>query len=303
VTVVDDFQAATEELASSAQSKVLAVYAQWKAGEITQEQAELAIAGIINRTNASAVSLADVYLVAQIEDAAGVVTPTAGIAPTDDAERLVTAVHTIFSEPPKKKITAAEARQFFRDFGLDPDDYDIREAVKNANYSIRQSISDMADVSDDDSPRDRIAAFNEYGRLMGVDFLEGAVEEIDTPESNALFDRLQNGEFDGLPAVWEHAPDAADTRLERLARAETFNAAQQGTHDAMQRQEGVEGWVRSMDADPCQLCRWWWREGKVWPKVHPFQRHKGCNCQPRVVIRKHIASTGFSRRYERNRAS
>ena len=53
----------------------------------------------------------------------------------------------------------------------------------------------------------------------------------------------------------------------------------------------VEGWTRAMDAAPCQLCRWWWREGRVWPKNHPFQTHTGCACVPRPVWAKNIRST------------
>lgn len=90
-------------------------------------------------------------------------------------------------------------------------------------------------------------------------------------------------------------PDAAETRLARLARAEPLEAAHQGTDDAVQKQPLVQGWVRQMDADPCELCRWWWRQGRVWPKDHPFQRHTGCNCRPRVVLRKGIQSTGLTR--------
>lgn len=91
-------------------------------------------------------------------------------------------------------------------------------------------------------------------------------------------------------------------RLERLARAEPLEAGQRAITDVMESQPGVEGWTRHMDADPCQLCRWWWREGRVWPKEHPFQSHKGCNCQPKIVVAEHIQSTGYTRKLERNRA-
>jgi hypothetical protein len=98
-------------------------------------------------------------------------------------------------------------------------------------------------------------------------------------------------------------PDSTSMRIERLARSEPLDAAQNAAIDAMQRQPLVEGWTRHMDADPCQLCRWWWREGRIWPKEHPFQSHKGCNCQPKVVFAEHIQSTMFTRQLERNRAS
>lgn len=94
-------------------------------------------------------------------------------------------------------------------------------------------------------------------------------------------------------------PADASMRLDRLARSETFEAAQNGTWQAMQQQPLIEGWVRQFDSDPCQLCRWWSRDGRVWPKAHPFQRHKGCNCQPRIVLAENIKSTGYTRRLER----
>jgi hypothetical protein len=57
-----------------------------------------------------------------------------------------------------------------------------------------------------------------------------------------------------------HRPDT-EMRIERLARSEPLEASQNTTIDAMQQQPLVEGWTRDMDADPCQLCRRWWREG------------------------------------------
>ena len=98
-------------------------------------------------------------------------------------------------------------------------------------------------------------------------------------------------------------PDNTEMRIERLARSEPLEAAENATIDAMQQQPLVEGWTRQMDADPCQLCRWWWREGRIWPKEHPFQSHKGCNCQPKVVVPEHIESTVYTRRLKRNEQS
>ena len=88
----------------------------------------------------------------------------------------------------------------------------------------------------------------------------------------------------GVTTILSELVEDVATRLARLARAEPLEAAHQGTNAAMQEQPLVEGWVRQFDADPCQLCVWWWREGRVWPKEHPMPRHKGCNCQPRVVL-------------------
>ena len=91
---------------------------------------------------------------------------------------------------------------------------------------------------------------------------------------------------------------AAEVRFERLARAEPLETAQKATVEVMDAQPLVEGWTRQMDADPCQLCTWWWRTGRIWPKNHPFQSHKGCNCQPKVVLAKEIQSTEYTRKLE-----
>ncbi|WP_204806455.1 hypothetical protein [Mycobacterium riyadhense] len=94
----------------------------------------------------------------------------------------------------------------------------------------------------------------------------------------------------------------AGMRLGRLARSEPLETGQKASVAAMTEQPLVEGWTRQMDDDPCQLCVWWSRDGRIWPKAHPFQSHKGCNCQPKIVLAEHIQSTQFTRRLERNQA-
>lgn len=205
MTAVDQFQVQTEALAADTERAVLAIYAAFVSGQLIREAAVQLIVVAVNRANAAAVSLADVFLALQIEGLTGQPVPTIGIPPTDHSERLGKAVETIL---------------------------------------------DDVDEQDDD-----------------VD------------------------------------DEQASTRLTRLARAEPLETAQTATSEAMQKQELVEGWVRQFDADPCQLCQWWWREGRVWPKAHPFQTHKGCNCAARIVLAEHIESTGFTRQLERNSAA
>ena len=80
----------------------------------------------------------------------------------------------------------------------------------------------------------------------------------------------------------------------RLARAEPLETASTAYTDAMVRSGTSRGWVRQRSAGCCQLCTWWWREGRVWPAEHPFQRHKGCTCTPKPVIRNNIRETGYT---------
>lgn len=72
-------------------------------------------------------------------------------------------------------------------------------------------------------------------------------------------------------------------RLSRFALNAPLDAATTAYSDGIKASKSVEGWVRQMDADPCQLCRWWWREGRVWPADHSMPHHKGCECTQRIV--------------------
>ncbi|MCX2716083.1 hypothetical protein [Mycolicibacterium sp. J2] len=223
MTAVEQFQSATEQLASDTQQSALTLYGQYQVGQLDHADTALLLAALINRANASAVSLADVWLAIQIEEQTGQPVPTVGVLPKDHSERLVKAVNTVLSNETAPKLPVDDAANVVTD-----------------------------DVADNGSPS-----------LMTE-------------------------------------PDQAGNRIARLARAEPFEAAQQATHEAIQKQPLVEGWVRQMDADPCQLCKWWWREGRVWPKAHPMPRHKGCNCQQKVVVAQSIKSTQYTRNLERN---
>lgn len=98
------------------------------------------------------------------------------------------------------------------------------------------------------------------------------------------------------------ASEVPEAIIKRLARSEPLESATRAYNEAMTKQPSVEGWVRQLDSDPCQLCRWWWREGRIWPKNHPMPRHVGCECVQKPVLAQGIQSTGFTRRLERNNA-
>ncbi|KAA1248796.1 hypothetical protein F0Q45_18615 [Mycobacterium simiae] len=214
MTVVDDYQARTAGLADSAAVRVAGVYAALRAGHLTADEAQQLIAATVNAANAASFSLADAYIAMQIEQATGTPTPTTGVLPLDELERLLLAVHTIF---------------------------------------------------------------------------EGLVQQA---EAHIAASQRHEGTAD---------PHTAEMRLERLARSEPLETGQKASVAAMTAQPMVEGWTRQLDADPCQLCRWWWRDGRIWPKDHPFPSHKGCNCQPKIVLAESIQSTQFTRQLERNK--
>ena len=67
-------------------------------------------------------------------------------------------------------------------------------------------------------------------------------------------------------------------RVQRLARIEPIGAGARAYSKAIKAQPLVDGWVRGLSANACQLCRWWWRDGQLWPDTHAMPHHKGCTC-------------------------
>lgn len=80
----------------------------------------------------------------------------------------------------------------------------------------------------------------------------------------------------------------ADTRMqvERLATGETLDAAHYTYGNTLRGMREVEGWTRGLEADACQLCRWWARDGRVWKKQHRMPVHTGCKCHQIPTVTK-----------------
>jgi hypothetical protein len=93
--------------------------------------------------------------------------------------------------------------------------------------------------------------------------------------------RLQRG-VETLLVAFEAGEDI-DARLTRFASNAPLGAATDAYSEGVKQSTAVEGYVRQMDSNPCQLCRYWWREGRIWPKDHRMPHHKGCACTHRVV--------------------
>ena len=89
--------------------------------------------------------------------------------------------------------------------------------------------------------------------------------------------------------------DETRTRLVRIARNEPQEIAKQTYGKALEASKKVEGWTRGLDADPCELCVWWSRDGRVWPKDYPLQHHKGCQCTQVPVLADKVAAVPYSR--------
>lgn len=82
----------------------------------------------------------------------------------------------------------------------------------------------------------------------------------------------------------------------RLARSEPLESAANAYSEAISRSDLVQGWVRHVSAGACELCTWWSRDGRVWPKDHVMPTHKGCTCTPRAVVTEQIKSVSRSAR-------
>lgn len=107
-------------------------------------------------------------------------------------------------------------------------------------------------------------------------------------------DRLSKAASTALTVA--EASEVPEAIIARLARAETFNAGQGAYSTGIASSPHTAGWIRGISPNCCQLCEWWWRDGRVWPKAHPMPRHKGCTCSPIPVVRSDIKSTGHTRR-------
>lgn len=70
-----------------------------------------------------------------------------------------------------------------------------------------------------------------------------------------------------------------DMRLERLGYSVAVDSVQDSYQRELQRDSEVSGWVRGLDAGACQLCQYWYRGGRIWPRDHPMPKHPGCKCQ------------------------
>lgn len=109
------------------------------------------------------------------------------------------------------------------------------------------------------------------------------------PVDDALVTRLTHGaslavKQRALAAVLADADgDSREQRLQRLAAADSLEAAQYAMSDAMRQSRHVAGWVRVLEDSACELCHWLERGGYVYPPDRPMTTHPGCICTARPV--------------------
>lgn len=139
---------------------------------------------------------------------------------------------------------------------------------------------------------DVIAAGRAQGDTAARLVFRGQLETHDQmPQaiSIRLADPQRDRLMDALTTILADPVNVA-MQLARLAGNEPVQAATDAYANEIATSKRVSGWVRELDADPCQLCVWWWREGRVWQPHHTMPRHPGCTCHQKPVFRKKTAN-------------
>lgn len=95
----EEYRAALDELSTDTEMGALAVWAALRDGETDQDAAVLALAGLLNRADARAVTLADIYVSSTLELEAGEPVPAVGLVPEDHSTRLTEAAQTVLQGP------------------------------------------------------------------------------------------------------------------------------------------------------------------------------------------------------------
>ena len=115
-------------------------------------------------------------------------------------------------------------------------------------------------------------------------------DEIDEPDTSAMDGSIEWDIDDAAVTTGDTTVEGVDDRqplpatVERLATAEPTNALQEGMLESY-RQIGATGYVRGLDADPCERCeKWWYRGGYVWPIDKFWNWHPYCQCYPIPVF-------------------
>lgn len=86
----------------------------------------------------------------------------------------------------------------------------------------------------------------------------------------------------------ERFPSRRDERIRAAAREPALDTARETYGEAIRARPEVTGWRRQLNAEACELCRWWARDGRVWPKNHRMPEHTGCLCAPVVTTTAYI---------------
>lgn len=154
---------------------------------------------------------------------------------------------------------------------------------------ITRVLSDMLVQSNGAAGVDGAALARRQLEDLGIDVAPDYFDPLTSRSARndaiqrAMADRERFGTAVGT--ILDGDPESIAMRLGRLALSEAIEAARGTTATYMRGSRKVDGWIRELDSDPCQLCQWWHRDGRVWPADHTMPVHKGCACAQRWVRR------------------
>lgn len=103
-------------------------------------------------------------------------------------------------------------------------------------------------------------------------------EAVNIHAAAATNPATQSRTVTALETILAGNPEQIGMRLERLGFADPIAMAQEAFSNVMRADPRIDGWVRGMEKDACQLCTWWWREGRMWNTDHVMPTHTGCVC-------------------------
>ena len=140
-----------------------------------------------------------------------------------------------------------------------------------------QFIEALAYLVDNSRARGAHGGLTVLRDYLETELQQPVVLNVQFPESS----------IDGLPkAVQTILNSDQETRMQvlRLVSGETLSAAHSAYESTLKQEPRVKGWKRGLEADACELCQWWSRDGKVWPKDHHMPTHTGCKCHQVPII-------------------
>ena len=170
------------------------------------------------------------------------------------------------------------------------DGYVSRETFLSVSSELLQHINEQATVYGSLS-YEQLAAFLADQEINNVAAL------THKPQVTTSRSKIQQS----LETILVGEPEQILMRLDRLGYVLPIQETQRAYEQSLGADDRVEGWTRGMDDNACQLCVWWWREGRHWPKNHPFQSHNGCKCQQVPVMSTEVTSTVYTRELQRRR--
>lgn len=138
-----------------------------------------------------------------------------------------------------------------------------------------------------------------YNSAVSVMYEQQLDPSIRTTASGASESKISQA----IETILDGDPETRQQRLERLSYVMPIDEAQQAWQTALQGDDLAVGWTRGLDSNGCELCEWWSREGRIWPKRHPMPRHNGCKCQQIPAYIGNVEHTEITRAIERRESA